>query len=130
MLAEVASHHPNFLALPSGRFHDYYGRTSEVDWLLDLVIALESLFEGGGQEVGYSLAVRCSCFLETDIERRRSMFSRLKDIYDVRSSVVHGRSTLPKKWRKLPGEDYEFALALIADDAEEYIRRAIHKFLY
>lgn len=129
LIAEVASHHPNFLTLPLSRFHDYYGRTSEIDGLLDLVIALEALFGGGGQEVGYSLAVRCSCFLETDVERRKIIFSRLKDIYDVRSSVVHGRFTLPRKWRKLRGEDYDIALALIVDDAEEYVRRAICKIL-
>lgn len=129
LLAEAASHHPNFLSLPLGRFHDYYGRTSEVDGLLDLMIALEALFGGGGQEVGYSLAVRCSCFLETEVEKRKTIFNRLKDIYDVRSSVVHGRSTLPKKWRKLRGEDYDVALALIVDDAEEYVRQAIRKVL-
>ena len=127
--AEVASHYPDFLTLPLGRFHDYYSRTSEVDELVDLVIALEALFGGGGQEVGYSLAVRCSCFLETEVEERKILFNRLKDIYAVRSSLVHGRSTLPKKWRKLRGQDYETALAVMVDDAEEYVRRAIRKIL-
>lgn len=129
LVAKETSHYSDSLALALSRFHDYFGRMDELDGLLDLVIALEALFAMGSQEIGYSLALRCSYFLEPDGEKRKNLFSRLRDIYDIRSSVVHGRTGPPKKWRKLQGEDYDVALALIVADAEEYVRQAIRKII-
>lgn len=129
LVAKETSYYPDSFALALSRFHDYFGRMNELDGLLDLVIALEALFAAGSQEIGYSLALRCSYFLEPDVEKRRDMFRRLRDIYNLRSSIVHGRPGPPKKWRKLRGEDYEVALALIVADAEEYVRQAIRKVI-
>ncbi len=129
LVAKEISQYPDSFSLVLSRFHDYFSRTSELDGLLDLVIALEALFAGGSQEIGYSLALRCSYFLEPDIEKRKASFSRLRDIYYLRSSVVHGRPGPPKKWRKLRGEDYDIALVSIVADAEEYVRQAIRKVI-
>ncbi len=128
-MAKGASHYPDFFELALNRFNDYYGRKSELDELLDLVIALEALFARGRQKIRASLALRCSYFLEPDIERRKALLKRLRDIYDIRSCIVHGRAGLPKKWRKLKGEDYEVALASIVDDAAGYVRQAIRKII-
>ena len=128
-MAKETSYYPDSFALALSRFHDYFGRMDELDSLLDLVIALEALFAAGSQEIGYSLALRCSYFLEPDVEKRKDMFRRLCDIYNFRSSIVHGRPSPPKKWRELRGEDYEVALALIVADAEEYARQAIRKVI-
>jgi len=128
-MAKESSHYPDSLALALSRFHDYFGRIDELDGLLDLVIALEALFAAGSQEIRHSLALRCSYFLELDLQKRKSLFSRLSDIYDIRSFVVHGRTGLPKKWRKLRGQDYDVALASIVAYAEECVRQAIRKII-
>ena len=129
LVAKATSYYPDSFILALGRFHDYFGRTSDIDGLLDLVIALEALFAGGNQEIGYSLALRCSYFLEPDIEKQKALFGRLRDIYDIRNSIVHGRPRLPKKWRKLRGEAYDLAFLSIVSDAEEYVRQAIRKII-
>jgi len=126
-LEKKTGHYPDSFMLGLSRFNDYFGRANQLDGLLDLVIALEALFAGGSQEIRYGLAVRCSCFLESDITQREAVFGRLKDIYDIRSSVVHGQPSLPRKWRKLRGDDFDAAIASIVDDAEEYVRRSIGK---
>ena len=129
LVAKETSHYPDSFALALSRFHDYFGRMNELDGLLDLVIALEALFAAGSQEIRHSLALRCSYFLEPDLQKRKSLFSRLSDIYDIRSFVVHGRAGLPKKWRKLRGQDYDVALTSIVADAEECVRQAIRKII-
>lgn len=129
-MAEETERYPDSFALVLSRFNDYFGRTSELDGLLDLVIALEALFAGGSQEIGYSLAMRCAYFLQTDVIEREAVFSRLRAIYDIRSSIVHGRPGLPKKWRKLRGEDFDAAIWSVVDDAEEYVRQSIRKVIF
>jgi hypothetical protein len=129
LVSKETSRYPNSFALALSRFNDYFGRVNELDGLLDLVIALEALFAGESQEIGYSLALRCSYFLEPDAEKRKAIFTRLRDIYDIRSYIVHGRAGLPKKWSKLRGEDYDIAIASVVDDAEGYVRQAIRKII-
>lgn len=129
LVAMEAAPYPDPLALALSRFHDCFSRANEADELLDLVIALETLFSGRGQEISYSLALRCSYFLEPDFQKRKDVFNRLRDIYNIRSCIVHGQAGLPKKWRKLRGEDYDVAFLSIVDDAAEYVRQAIRKII-
>lgn len=129
LISKETNRYPDSFALALGRFNDYFGRVNELDGLLDLVIALEALFAGDSQEIGYSLALRCSYYLEPDTEKRKAIFTRLRDIYDIRSYIVHGRASLPKKWRRLHGEDYDIAIASVVDDAEGYVRQAIRKII-
>jgi len=129
LVSKGTSRYPDSFALALSRFNDYFGRVNELDGLLDLVIALEALFAGESQEIGYSLALRCSYFLEPDAEKRKAIFTRLRDIYDIRSYIVHGRAGLPRKWRKLHGQDYDIAIASVVDDAEGYVRQAIRKII-
>jgi hypothetical protein len=129
LVAKEATHYPDPLALALSRFHDYFSRTSEADGLLDLVIALEALFSGKGQEIGYSLALRCSYFLEPDFQKRKEIFSQLRNMYEVRSSIVHGRPGVPKRWRKLWSGNSDTAFVLMVDNAEDYVRQAIRKVI-
>jgi len=128
-LEKKTGHYPDYFMLVLSRFNDYFGRANQLDGLLDLVIALEALFAGRGQKIRHSLAVRCSCFLESDITQRNAVFGRLKDVYDIRSSVVHGEPSLPGKWQQLRGDDFDAAISSIVDDAEEYVRRSIGKIV-
>lgn len=129
LVATETAHFPDPLTLALSRFHDYFGRTNEADGLLDLVIALEALFSGGDQKIRYGLSLRCSYFLEPDFQKRKQIFDRLRDIYDVRSFIVHGRPGVPRRWQKLQGGDFDTSFALMVDDAEDYVRQSIRKVI-
>lgn len=108
-----------FLDIPLGRFHDSYERRNERDRLIDLCIALESLYVREKDELAYRLALRCACFLERGKVEKESTFSRVKDIYDRRSEIVHGTA-------KALAEEQ---LSKLATEAEGYVRRSICKLL-
>ena len=132
LIPEEFSSYPA-LGLSLGRFGNYFRRSSELDGLLDLVIALEALFGEGSQGITYKLALRCSYFLEPKFEERRQAFDKLKCIYNIRSSIAHGMPDLSrelrKEVRKLWGEDDVKAFASAVDDAAEYVRRAIRNVI-
>jgi len=134
LMTKESSHYPTHFELALSRFNDYFRRTSEQDGLLDLVIALEALFAGVNQEIGYRLAIRGSYFLEeADIKERSDTFDKLRCIYDIRSSIVHGNPKLGRKLqskvRKLWGPDDSEAVVSAIHDAADYARRAIRKVI-
>jgi hypothetical protein len=106
-----------FLSIPLGRFHDSYERRNETDKLIDLCIALESLYVRDRDELAYRLALRCAYFLEGD--KPAETFRAVKDIYDARSKIVHGTPRQPND------EQLEHLVA----EAEKYVRRSICKLL-
>lgn len=108
-----------FLDIPLGRFHDSYERRNERDKLIDLCIALESLYVREKDELAYRLALRCACFLERGKVELENTFRRVKNIYDRRSEIVHGTA-------KALAEEQ---LSELATEAEEYVRRSICKLL-
>lgn len=101
------------------RFNDSYERRAEVDRLIDLCIALESLFVRQLDELKYRLTLRCACFLEQGKEELRNTFLRVGQIYKTRSMIVHGTGKQPK----------ERELNELVTAAEEYVRRSICKLL-
>jgi len=62
--------------------------------LINLSIALECLFSPGGAEIKHKLAERTALFLHDSKEQRRQLFDDMKEIYDIRSTLVHG--SVPK----------------------------------
>jgi hypothetical protein len=117
-LVSLTSHQRKFLDIPLGRFHDSYERRNEGDKLIDLCIALESLYVREKDELAYRLALRCACFLEQDKEELAKTFRRVKDIYDCRSGIVHGTKALKEE-----------QLSELVTDAEKYVRQSICKLL-
>jgi len=57
---------------------------------LDLVMVLEALFNDGEGEITFKLAQRTSNFAESDPNKRRELFDKLKKTYKARSLLVHG----------------------------------------
>lgn len=108
-----------FLDIPLGRFHDSYERRNERDKLIDLCIALESLYVREKDELAYRLALRCACFLERGKVELENTFRRVKNIYNRRSGIVHGTAK----------ELAEEQLRQLVTEAEEYVRRSICKLL-
>lgn len=60
------------------------------DALIDIMIALESLI-GGNQEMSFKLAAYVArTIAPDDAERRLTTFNEVKDLYSIRSGLVHG----------------------------------------
>jgi hypothetical protein len=58
---------------------------------LSYMIALESviLFEGQADEISSRLRNRIACILESDAERRSQIVNDMKQLYTIRSKIVH-----------------------------------------
>lgn len=64
-------------------------RNDRADVLIDAVTAWESLV-GATTETTFRVTAAMSILLESNASRRKTLQKKLKDIYDIRSSVVHG----------------------------------------
>ena len=77
----------------SERFH-------EDDAMIDYWIALEALFvPESTQEVRYQASLRVAAFIGSTTEERVRVYKDLRNSYDLRSAIVHGR--VPKSEQKL-----------------------------
>lgn len=97
------------------RFNSSYGEHGE-DRLIDHMIALESLYLGKEQELGYKLALRAGFLLGRTENERKEIFKRLKKAYTDRGKIVHG------------GKPRGNLSELVAD-TEEYLRQSIKRFI-
>lgn len=66
-------------------------------------IALESAVLPGGntEQLGYRLRMRVAHLLETQVEKRNDLVRRVRDLYNIRSKIVHSG------WYQLSDEDLE-----------------------
>jgi hypothetical protein len=64
-------------------------RERPTDRIIDLAIALESLF-ARGTELSYRYATNCAALLEDVSARHFEVFSFIKKFYELRSTVAHG----------------------------------------
>lgn len=80
-------------------------------------ITLESLFTTDSNEITHKIAERIAWFLESKAEKRREVFNQMKEIYQIRSKIVHGADI-----RKMSSERSRKLLADL-----EYLTRKIMK---
>jgi len=86
--------------------------------LIDLMIAMESLFSRQPQELRLRISLRGAFLLSIGKENKRSdIFKRIYDLYAIRSKIVHGIQKVD-----LPGQEF---LSFIND-----VREAINVFFY
>ena len=101
------------------RFSSSYERRELEDRLIDLVIALEALFnDSESDSVSFKIAIRCAGWLYPPGEQRFSLFRFIKRVYEFRSAAVHGR----KGKRQEPTTE-------ILDRLECVVRTSVMKFL-
>lgn len=76
----------------AGNYYEgHHKRTTPEDQLLDLVIALESLFSPNRQgELRFRIALNAALLLGKDPEDRNAIMDFVMDVYDHRSGLVHG----------------------------------------
>ena len=68
------------------------GRFGTADQLLDIAIALETMYNLDTPEITYKLQTRTGYYLGTDREERIDIFHKVKNFYRARSALVHGSS--------------------------------------
>lgn len=66
---------------------------------LSLTTALECLLSTKPMEITHTLAERCAVLVAREPSRRVSMYRTVKELYRIRSNLVHGR-VAPKKGRQ------------------------------
>ena len=61
------------------------------DRILDVAIALEQMYEVDPGEISFKLRARAACFLADNAAQRKRIFRQIRDVYNLRSAVVHSR---------------------------------------
>jgi hypothetical protein len=114
---EIVRRKPKRIYNALRRFSSSYEERVSSDRLVELIIALESLFGGKGDSTTYKVALRASCFLYPRGKDRQEAFKRIGKAYDDRSRLIHGEKLQPRY------TDEEI------DTIEDLLRKAINKFL-
>jgi Apea-like HEPN len=70
------------------------------DALLQYVFALEALLGGENAAIADKIATRCAWVVGIDDDERRRTFKAVKELYDLRSAVVHGDSVANAKRKR------------------------------
>jgi len=97
-------------------------RTTDEDGIIDAMIAIEALLSDGNQEMTHKVAMRLAALYKLlDISDPNQIFKEMKDIYKVRSRIVHGGADLDKS-RKLNRDGAEISTV---DAALEHLRTAL-----
>jgi hypothetical protein len=98
------------------RFRLAASREADEDALIDYVVALESLFVPSATEMAYRFKINGALWLGDSYDDRRTLARVLKDLYEARSSRVHG-SRSPSKVAKqgLPANLVQEARDLTAE---------------
>lgn len=71
------------------RFNSCLIRVEELDQIVDACIGLESLISGN-QELSFRFSLYHSLVAEPIVEKRAKAFETFKNLYNARSSIVHG----------------------------------------
>jgi len=81
---------PNGIAVR--RFSSAVEKFDKEDQVIDFLIGFEALFfkQGETAEQTHKISVRVARLLKSDFEGHEKMFKEMKDIYKIRSEIVHG----------------------------------------
>lgn len=99
------------------RFNSAYEKSNKADKFLDLMIACEALFSDTNDKdsLTHKIAWRFSRLLGKNTEERRDKFSKMKELYSLRSKLVHGNKD------EVPDE--------MLERAEDYMRKSLNDYL-
>jgi hypothetical protein len=117
-----------FIAASLRRFNMAADRYSFEDSIVDLSIAAESLFldDQQDQELAFRVALRAAHFSDWPEYSRRDTFALVRELYGMRSKIVHGKTLgKPPALPLQPGASFDEFRKVV----EEMMRRAIRKAL-
>lgn len=84
-----------------GRYHQIFNRDRPEDIIIDAFIVFEWLFTRNMRaELSYRLSLNISLFISSDWEEFKRTNDFMKDLYGLRSSIVHGGNWI-KEAKKL-----------------------------
>lgn len=106
----------DYIQLAFDSFEWSYEIHSENLAFLSLMNGLESLFNPGPGEIRYRLSRNCAVLLGKDKQEANEIFRNVRNLYDLRSSIVHGG----KKIIVQDGQIHE---------VRRYLRESIKKLL-
>lgn len=129
-----AKHAPGFgvarLDYALRRFSLACARHSAEDALVDLMIAAESLFlRDASDELKYRLSIRFAFFISDTAKDRLETYRQARLAYDVRSGVVHGKSSHAPKAIRLNGAPEHVGLLVFVRSFEERMRAVMSKVM-
>ena len=91
------------------RYFQIFDRKSTQDRILDEFIILESVYTGSSKsEINFRLSLNIASFLGDNKEDFDEIYSFIKDIYTVRSAIVHGDEWKTKLKKKRNKETFQF----------------------
>ena len=105
----------------------FHRALNQKEWhvrFLLLVIALEALFSEGASELAHQVSERAASLLEPPGEGRIERYRKLKEVYRLRSKIVHGAQPIRPAWAR----DVQQFTGLLRD-AEDVVREALRHVL-
>ncbi|GAA3792671.1 HEPN domain-containing protein [Amycolatopsis tucumanensis] len=122
-----------------GKYNQSHNTGSPYEHLVDLATALEGVLIGAeneGEGLTLRLCTRAAALLARDDDPAAAVFNDVKELYGLRSKLVHGGQIAEKDLRKVftrvstvPADDAEhrfgLALAYAVDRMRDLVRRAI-----
>lgn len=100
-LTRILGEEGHFLRLSAQRFMDGITRTRLDDALIDFSIGLESLLTADDRlELRYRFSLRGAEILGEQGKDKRHAFKDFRNLYDLRSSIVHGGNVDTRKLRE------------------------------
>lgn len=97
IVLELMNQEKHYLQLPARRLQFGGERSRLEDSLIDYMIGLESLLGEGNAEISYRMAMRGAVILSSGSTGRFNKFKNLRNLYDLRSKIVHGVFVEPSK---------------------------------
>lgn len=123
-IKNISEERQQALHIPVNRFYESYLRDTIEDKIIDLMIALESIFlEANIQgELRYRMALKIASLLGNNYPERKRIFKFMINAYDLRSKIVHGGS-MPK----IKINEKEYSPIDFAFELEDIVRKSLVK---
>lgn len=87
----------DLLSLALRAFNGSFRRSTWLDRVIDLAVALEALFARGEQEITHKAATRAALIAARDAEEAKRIYATVREFYGLRSAIVHA---IPSSSRK------------------------------
>lgn len=112
------------LYLTLGKFNSALTRAKPTDRIIDATISLESMIQDDKNELSFKFALFNAFAGSKDQARRMEAFELLRNLYNTRSTIVHGAGDDEKEIKLVS------AISERWPEVDEIIKRAINEFVF
>jgi len=112
------------------RFNYQYARESELDRLIDIIVAFEALY-GEQHELKFRISIRGAKHLgESDCKIQQRIYDCLSDAYDIRSEIVHGSKADISQCKKFKNSKRQWrSPGCMLEELSTRLRKALYSIL-